>query len=67
MVLEQTLDQIRPNVVKKGKKQALSISFFHILHGKYLLKQKVVVIQILEWKFQANMARNATSEGQLLE
>ena len=59
MVLGQNLGQIRPNVVKKVKKQALSISFFHILHGEYLLKQKVVVAQILEWKFKANIARNA--------
>ena len=63
MVLGQNLGQIRPNVVKKVKKQALSIRFFHILHGEYLLKQKVMVIQILEWKFKANVARNATLEG----
>ena len=46
-------------IVKKVKKQALSVSFFHILHGEYLLKQKVVVVQVLEWKFKANIARNA--------
>ena len=44
--------------MKKVKKQALSVSFFHILHGEYLLKQKVVVVQVLEWKFKANIARN---------
>ena len=65
MVLGQNLGQIRPNVVKKVKKQALSISFFHILHGEYLLKQKVVVVQILEWKFKANRARNVTFQGRL--
>ena len=65
MVLGQNLGQIRPNVVKKVKKQALSISFFHILHGEYLLKQKVVVVQIIEWKFNANIARNSTLEGHL--
>ena len=49
--------------MKKVKKQGLSISFFHILHGEYLVKQKVVVAQILEYIFKANIARNATSEG----
>ena len=63
MVLGQNLGQIRPNVVKKVKKQGLSISLFHIPHGEYLVKQKVVVAQILEYKFKANIARNATSEG----
>ena len=65
MVLGQNLGQIRPNVVKKVKKQVLLISFFHILHGEYLLKQKVVVIQIVGWKFKANIVRNATFEGRL--
>ena len=65
MVLGQNLDQIRPNVVKKVKKRALSIGFFHILHGEYLLKQKVVVVQTPEWKCKANIARNATFEGRL--
>ena len=43
VVLGQYLGQIRSNVVKKVKKQALSIVFFHILNGEYLLhgeKQK---------------------------
>ena len=53
MVLGQNLGQINPNVVKKVKKQALSISFFHNLHWEYLLKQKLMVVQILEWKFKA--------------
>ena len=38
VVLGQNLGQIRPNVVEKDHKQTLSISFFHILHGEYLLK-----------------------------
>ena len=63
MVLGPHLGQIRPNVVKKVKKWALSIDFFHILHGEYLLKQKAVVPEIPEWKFKANLARNATFEG----
>ena len=65
VVLWQNLDQNRPNVVKKVKKQVLSISFFVILHGEYLLKEKLVVVQILEWKFKDNIARNATFETHL--
>ena len=63
MVLGQNLGQIRSNVVKKVKKQALSIRFFHILHGEYLLKQKVVVVHIPEWKVKANIGRYAKSVG----
>ena len=64
VVLRQSLGQIMSNnVVKKVKKLALSIGFFHTLHGKYLLKHKVVVVQIPEWKFKANIARNTTFEG----
>ena len=33
VVLGQNFGQIRPNVVKKVKKQALSKDFFNILHG----------------------------------
>ena len=57
------LGQIRPNVVKKVKKWALLIVFIHILHGEYLLKQKIVVLQTYEWKFKENIARNITFEG----
>ena len=46
------------NVVKKVKKQAISLGFFHILLGEYLLKQKVVVVKPPEWKFMAIIARN---------
>ena len=53
----------RSNVVKKVKKLALSIGFSHILHGEYILKQEVVVVQTPEWKFKANIARNATFQG----
>ena len=63
MPLGQNLGQIRPNFMKKVKKKAFSIGFFHILHGEYLLKQKVVVVQILEREFKANVARNAAFEG----
>ena len=58
-VLGQNLDQIRSNVMKKVKKQALSLGFFHILLGENLLKQKVVVVKPSEWKFMAIIARNA--------
>ena len=40
------------------KKQALSLGFFRILHGEYLLKQKIVVVKPPEWKFMAIIARN---------
>ena len=49
--------------MKKVKKLALSIAFSHILHGQYILKQEVVVVQTTEWKFKANVGRNATFEG----
>ena len=63
MVLGQNLGQIMSNVVKKVKKQAISLGFFHILLGEYLLKQKVVVIKSPEWKFMAIIARNAKFKG----
>ena len=63
MVLGQNLYQFRSYVVKKVKKMALSIAFSHILHGQYILKQEVVVVQTTEWKFKANVGRNATFEG----
>ena len=65
MVLGKYLSEIRPNGEKKVKKQALSKSFFHILHGAYFLKQKVVVAQIPDWRFNVNIGRNATFEGRL--
>ena len=34
--------------------------FFHILHGEYLLKEKVVVVLTPEWKFKAIITRNIT-------
>ena len=53
VVLGQNLGQIMSNVVKKIKKQVISLGFFHILLGDYLLKQKS------EWKYMAIIARNA--------
>ena len=63
LVLGQNLGQIRSNVVKKVKKQAISLGFFHILLGEYLLKQKVEVVKSPEWKFMAIIARNAKFKG----
>ena len=59
MVLVQSLGQIMSNVVKKIKKQAISLGFFHILLWDYLLKQEAVVVKPTEWKFMAIIARNA--------
>ena len=63
VALGQNLGQIRLNIVKKLKKQALSIGFFYILHEEYILKQKAVVLQTPEWKCKTNITRNTTSEG----
>ena len=49
--------------MKKVRKLALSIVFSYILHGEYILKQDVVVVQTSEWKLKANIARNATFRG----
>ena len=59
VVLGQNLGQIMSNVVKKVKKQVISLGFFHILLEDYLLKQEVVVVKPAEWKFMAIKARNA--------
>ena len=47
LVLGQNLGQIMSNAMKKVRKQALTICLFHILHGEYLFKEKVVVVQNL--------------------
>ena len=39
------LGQIMPNVLKKVKKQAISLGFFHILLEDYLWKQEAVVVK----------------------
>ena len=56
VVLGQNLGQIMSNIVKKVKKQAISLGFFHILLGDYLLKQEAVVVKPPECKFMAIMA-----------
>ena len=47
------------NVVKKVKKQAISLGFFHILLGDYLLKQEAVVVKPPEWKLMTIIVRKA--------
>ena len=59
VVLGQNLGQIMSNVVKKVKKQARLLDFFHILPEEHLLKQKAVVVKAPEWKFMTILARNA--------
>ena len=63
MILGENLDQIKFLCYEKSKETGIINRFFHILHGEYLLKQKVVVVQTLEWTFKAHIARNATFEG----
>ena len=63
MVSGQNLGQIRFNVKKKVKKQAISLGFFHILLGEYLLQQNVEVVKSPEWKFTAIIARNTKFKG----
>ena len=59
----QNLGQIISNVVKKVKKQAISLGSFHILLCDFLLKQEAVVVKPPEWKFMAIIARNAKFYG----
>ena len=47
------------NIVKKVKKQAMSLGFFIFFLEEYFLKQKLVVLKPPEWKFMATIARNA--------
>ena len=56
VVLGQTLGQITPSVINQ---------FLFIFTWGIPLKQKVVAVKIPEWKFKANIARNATFEGRL--
>ena len=51
------------NVAKKVEKKAISLGFFHISLGDYLLKQEAVVVKSPEWKFMAIIARNAKLKG----
>ena len=51
------------NVMKKVKKQAISLGFFHILLVDYLLKQEAVVVKPPEQRFMAIIARNVEFQG----
>ena len=53
------MGEIISNGLKKVKKQAISLVFFHILLEDYLLKQEVVVVKPPEWKFMTIIAGNA--------
>ena len=46
------------SVMKRVKEQAISLGFFHIILGDYLLKQEAVVVKSPEWKFKAVIAEN---------
>ena len=50
---------------EKSKETGIINKFFHISHGEYLLKQKLVVLQTPQWKFKADVARIVTSEEPL--
>ena len=63
VILGQNLGQIRPNFVKKNKETGINNTFFfHILHEEYLLKQKLVVVQILEWNLRQILLEMSHSE-----
>ena len=47
------MGQIMSNVVKKVKKLAISLGFFHVLLQECFLKQKAMVVKPPEWKFMA--------------
>ena len=49
--------------MEKSKETGIIIGFSHILHREYILKLELVVVQTPEWKFKANIARNATFQG----
>ena len=65
LVFGQNLGKIRSMFEKKVKKLAISIliGFSIILHGEYILKEEAAVVQTAEWKFKANIARNAIFQG----
>ena len=51
------------NVVKKIKKLVFQWGYFHILPEVYIYKQKVMVIEIPEWKLKTKLASNTIFEG----
>ena len=62
-VFGQNLDQIRSNVVKKSKETGTINRFFSYFAQGIYFKARRVVIQTPEWKFKANIARNAIFQG----
>ena len=48
-----------PNVVKKVKKQVISLGFFSYFTWDNLLKQEAMVVKPYEWKFIAIIAKNS--------
>ena len=61
--LVQNNGQIRPNVMKKQRNWHFNRVFFHIFHELYIWKQKVVGIEIPEWKLKTKLARNTIFNG----
>ena len=59
VVLGQNLGKIMSNVVKKVKKQVISLGFFSYFTWDNLLKQEAVVVKPYEWKFMAIIAENS--------
>ena len=57
VVLGQNLGKIMSNVVKKVKKQVISLGFFSYFTWDNLLKQEAVVVKPYEWKFMAIIAK----------
>ena len=63
VVLGQKLGQNRSNVVKKSKETGIINRFSSYFAREYILKEEIVVLQTLEWKFKANITRNSTFQG----
>ena len=57
VVLGQNLGKVMSNVVKKAKKQVISLVFFSYFTWDYLLKQEAMVVKPPEWKFLAIISR----------
>ena len=62
-VFGQKLGQVRSNVVKKSKETGIINRFFSYFAQAIHFKARRVVMQTPEWKFKANIARNAIFQG----
>ena len=62
-MLGQNLGQIMSNVVKKVKKQVISLGFFSYFTWDHLLKQEAVVVKPPKWKFIIIIAKNTKFKG----